>query len=237
MAEQHSRRWARHVLAATALLGLAACAGSRPPLVAEPSRCLARLDEAGVRYEPAAQPAEIAACAVAEPVRVSAAAIDWNQPGVVSCGFALALDGFARDDVQEAALALFGQKVRRIRHFGTYACRRENGSAHWSLHASGNAIDIAGFDLADGRVVLVGRDWRDRGAAGAFLHEVARRACARFGVVLTPDSDHDHRDHIHIDSGPYKLCGVREITPASSPAGRAARAGAATDSAGSGPSR
>jgi len=171
--------------------------------------CLARLDQAGVRYSLAAVPANSDGCTVVTPVRVSAAAIAWNQPGVVNCDFALALEAFAREDIDRAARAAFGERVRLIRHFGTYACRRESGGGgRWSEHAKGRAIDIAGFELDDGTTILVERDWLSAGAKSAFLHDVAHRACRRFSVVLTPDSDREHRNHIHVDSGPWKLCGV-----------------------------
>jgi hypothetical protein len=189
---------------------LAACAGPPPPTpVREGAACLARLDQAGVRYAPAAVPASIAACTVDTPVRVSATGIPWNQPGVVSCGFALDLDAFIREDVQPLALAEFGQGVRELRHFGTYACRRETGnSRRWSVHGTGRAIDLAGFVLADGTEIRVERDWYGGGAKSRFLHAVAQRACARFHLVLTPHYDRDHRNHIHIDEGPWKLCGA-----------------------------
>jgi hypothetical protein len=193
---------------ALALLLLAGCAAATPP--GEPAGlCLARLDRAGIAWKPVATPVGHGGCAVDNPVEVSAAGIAWNQPGVVSCGFALALDAFLSEDVEAAARARFGESVRLLRHFGTYACRRESsGSGRWSQHAQGKAIDIAGFELSDGTVILVARDWWRRGPKRDFLHEVAQRACRRFGVVLTPDSDRAHRNHIHIDDGPYKLCGA-----------------------------
>ncbi len=188
---------------------LAACAGQRPPPAEEGTLCLARLDQAGVTYTIAAQPAGADHCIVETPVRVSAAGIAWSRPGVVSCAFALELDAFAREDVAPLALARFGERVRLLRHFGTYACRRESGNGgRWSTHASGRAIDIAGVELADGSLISVERDWHGGGAKSRFLHELARRACRRFSVVLTPDSDRDHRDHIHLDSGKWKLCGA-----------------------------
>ncbi len=190
---------------------LAACAVGVPhaPAGPEAEPCVARLDRAGVTYAVAAMPAGGGACTVDTPVRVEAAGIAWNQPGVVSCAFALDLDAFAREDVTPLALARFGQKVRLLRHLGTFACRRETGNGNrWSAHASGRAIDIAGFELADGSVITVERDWRGAGAKSLFLQDLARRACRRFSVVLTPDSDRDHRDHIHLDSGPWTLCGA-----------------------------
>ncbi len=99
--------------------------------------------------------------------------------------------------------------MRLLRHLGTYACRRETGSSgRWSAHASGRAIDIAGVELADGTVITVEHDWRGGSAKSRFLHELARRACRRFSLVLTPDSDRDHHDHIHLGDGKWRLCGA-----------------------------
>lgn len=179
-----------------------------PPPVADAGRqCLAALDRLGVVYQPAAVHAAAASCEVDNPVRVSAAAIPWDQSGIVSCGFALTLDQFARDDVTPIAERMFGERVAEMRNFGTYACRTTR-DGHESLHAEGKAIDVASFILEDGGVISVARDWRGNDAKGRFLHAVARAACRRFSVVLTPDSDRDHQNHLHLDSGPYRLCGL-----------------------------
>ncbi len=192
-------------LAAAALLLLAACSPGRA--APDAAQCLASLDRLGVRYSPATPPSGPAACAVRTPVEVSAAGPAWSPPPVVSCAFALRLDAFAREDVQAAALAHFGQRVSEIHQIGAHSCRRETGSkSRWSQHATGSALDVAGFVLADGTAIEVERDWRGRGPKRDFLRDVARRACTRFSVVLTPNSNRDHRDHIHIDAGPYRLC-------------------------------
>jgi hypothetical protein len=188
---------------------LAACASGvqPPPPPATPgTQCLAELDRRAVEYRPAAIAASSAACTVDNPVSVTRAAIDWDQPGTVSCAFALLVESFEREVVQPAALAHFRQRVRRIRHFGTYSCRK-TASGRMSQHAGGRAIDIAGFELEDGSRIMVEQDWRRPGPRRDFLREVANRACGHFGVVLTPDSDRDHHNHLHLDASPYHLCG------------------------------
>jgi hypothetical protein len=192
--------------AAAVLILLAACA--RSAAAPDAAQCRADLDRLGLRYTPVPTPGS-GSCAVRNAVEVSAAGIAWGPPGVVNCGFARQLDAFARQDVQAAALAHFGQRVRLLHQIGAYSCRRESGGKHrWSQHARGNALDVAGFELADGTVISVEHDWRRRGAKRDFLRDVARRACKRFSVVLTPNSNREHHDHIHIDAGPYKLCGA-----------------------------
>jgi hypothetical protein len=85
---------------------------------------------------------------------------------------------------------------------------RTGGSGRLSNHAAGLAIDIAGFEFADGTRVLVKDHWRDPGPRGRFLREIARAACEQFSVVLTPNTDVWHRDHIHLDLGRERLCGI-----------------------------
>lgn len=195
------------IAAAAAVMLLAGCAQSAAS--PDAAQCLASLDRLGLRYTPARPPPGPAACTLRDPVEVSAAGIAWSPPGMVSCAFARQLDAFARQDVQAAALAHLGQRVRLLHQIGDYSCRRETGGKHrWSQHARGNALDVAGFELADGTMVIVEQDWRRSGPKRDFLRDVARRACKRFSVVLTPNSNREHRDHIHVDSGPYKYCGT-----------------------------
>jgi hypothetical protein len=125
----------------------------------------------------------------------------------MSCALAAQLDRFEREAVQPAAQRYFGRPVVLINHFGAYTCRDENGgNRRLSQHATGNAIDLGSFELGDGTRVAVETDWRGRGPRRDFLHDIAKRACAYFNVVLTPASDAYHRNHFHLDVGPYRLC-------------------------------
>ena len=192
------RRPAPLVAAAMLLALLAGCA-ARPPQAPGAAQCLAELNAAGVVFESAAGPVAANGCGVANAVRVRQAGVALDQPAVMSCGLAAALVRFEHEAVRPAAL----------RHFGTYDCRRETtGRDRLSQHAHGNALDLAGFQLADGTVVTVKADWQKPGPRGEFLREVARRACSYFSVVLTPANDATHHDHLHLDIGPYRLCGA-----------------------------
>jgi hypothetical protein len=195
-------------LALAFVLVVAACAPRVPAPAPDARQCLVELDRLGVRWEPAPIDAAVSACTVANPVRVSAAGAEWNQPGIVACRFAVSLDSFTRESIEPLAREYFGLGVNVVEHFGTYACRTTSGG-HDSLHAVGEAIDIAGFELADGTRITVAHDWYRADAYGQFLRAVARAACGRFSLVLSPDSDRDHDNHIHIDAGPYHHCGVR----------------------------
>ena len=215
-------------LAVAALTMLVAACGSAPapvamappappPLLDPDSACRAELTKVHAAFQPLDSYGE-GQCRIANPVRLTALPVPMNKPGVVGCDTAKTLSGFVTNVVQPLSQKYFGQGVIRVDHMGTYDCRntrteastKASGSSkggRLSEHAKGRAIDFAGVELADGRLVTVRENWHSAGAPGAFLHQVAREACNTFNVVLTPNHDKLHWDHIHMDIGPYALCG------------------------------
>jgi hypothetical protein len=200
--------------AAAVLAGclLAGCAAEHvPPPAAEraagPS-CTAELRAAGAVFEALPDREGPGACSLVDAVRLQRSSIALDQPVQLGCAAATHLLRLEAEVLQPAAQRHFRQDVVRIRHFGGYACRARNGDARGRLseHALGRAIDIAGFDLADGTQVTVARHWDERGPRGAFLRDVARGACSVFHLVLTPRSDALHRTHFHLDVGRWRRC-------------------------------
>lgn len=193
------------VLVALAAM-LSGCGG--PPSVVSGGRCLAQLDSEGVVYRTVDLAGQTGpGCHVDTAVKVSRVAVALNHPATMSCVLASRLDAFENEVVQKLALAELGRRVTRIDHLGAYACRRNTGRHdRLSEHAYGLAIDISGFRLSDGTRVDVERDWSSPGPRREFLHHLARAACGYFSVVLTPDSNHDHFNHMHFDLGPDRLC-------------------------------
>ena len=188
-----------------------------------------------VDNEPTMVPASTGPCEVANPVKVAQGAVPWNQPAVMSCTLAERVDRFLTEVVEPLARSHLGTAIARMDNFGAYSCRREVGQAgRWSEHAAGRAIDVSGFLTADGGRVSVEQDWNRPGPKRDFLRAVASRACDYFSVVLSPESDRYHYNHLHLDIGRWRLCQTRALTPASPPGAPAARAAAATGSAGSG---
>lgn len=111
-------------------------------------------------------------------------------------------------ELQVYANQILGKPVTQIHHAGTYSCRRKYGQRTGSLseHAYANAWDVTGFELSDGSVVSVKKHWSDPGARGRFLHAVRDRGCSLFNVVLSPDYNAAHHDHLHLDMGPFISC-------------------------------
>lgn len=202
---RHHRRLAPALVGL--LLLLAGCGGTPAPSLLSGRACLARLGKEEVSYRPLADVAgPSSSCQVDTAVRVTRIAQRLNRPTVMSCALAVRFDDFEREVVQPLAREELGHRVVRIDHMGGYSCRHIAGTSHLSMHALGLAIDIAGFRLADGSTVSVERDWHDPGPKRTFLHHLARRACQYFSVVLTPDSNAEHHDHIHVDIGRQRLC-------------------------------
>ena len=88
-------------------------------------------------------------------------------------------------------------------------CRNINHSTEGrrSEHATANAIDLAGFVLADGQQITLKDDWSGSNARRSeFLRALRDGACDFFDVVLSPDYNEAHRDHFHFDMGSYRTC-------------------------------
>jgi hypothetical protein len=124
-----------------------------------------------------------------------------TPPATLACPIISALDTWVATGIQPAAMRWFGQPVIEIRQISAYSCRPMNGQtgAPISEHAFGNALDLAGLTLADGRKVTVREGWYGLPADRAFLHDVQAAACQLFSTVLAPGSNVFHTDHIHVD--------------------------------------
>jgi hypothetical protein len=111
--------------------------------------------------------------------------------------------------MQRLALRRLGAEIAQIHHYGSYSCRRMTGNQRrMSLHSTGQALDISGFTTTTGRHVGVQQGWRGARDEAAFLRDLSLAACRHFNVVLTPNHDAAHRDHIHVDIGPWRYCGA-----------------------------
>jgi hypothetical protein len=127
--------------------------------------------------------------------------VAMKPAATLACPIVSALDRWLADSVQPAAMRWFGARVVEIKQISAYSCRGMNGNsrAHISEHAFGNALDISGFTLADGRHITVKGGWRGLPEEQGFLRDVQAAACEQFTTVLAPGSNVYHYDHIHVD--------------------------------------
>ncbi|MBE9605337.1 extensin family protein [Acetobacteraceae bacterium H6797] len=174
----------------------------------QPSLCQAVFEASGMTADRLPDRPSAEACPLSNVLRLKGETVSFspNRP-MVTCPLAVAFLMFERHSLQPAAQAHFGQRVERVRHLGSYACRNVYGreNARRSQHATANALDVQGFTLANGRDIALPRDWGS-GENGAFLADVRDGACRWFSAVLGPDYNAAHRDHFHLDRGWWRRC-------------------------------
>ncbi|MCO5130887.1 MAG: extensin family protein [Xanthobacteraceae bacterium] len=128
-------------------------------------------------------------------------AVTLKPTATLACPIVSALDQWLNENIQPAAIRWFGARVVEIKQISAYSCRGMNGNprAHISEHAFGNALDVAGFTLADGRYISVQKGWKGLPEEQGFLRDVQGAACQHFTTVLAPGANVYHYNHIHVD--------------------------------------
>lgn len=174
-----------------------------------PTRCLAFLAENGVAFRPLPYQAEQDFCVVANPVRLGDADLTLATPApLMSCRMAAAFVLWERQSVIPTARRILGTEAVGLDHVGTYSCRRMRSETAISpsAHARADAIDVAGFRLADGRILSIEKAWKGAGPESAFVHTVYGGACRVFHTTLSPQYNAAHAAHLHLDMGPDQFC-------------------------------
>lgn len=174
--------------------------------------CHAELSAAGARFSPVPDTYAAPGCNMVGTVKLASLAGDSAQFGLsnlgaVKCQTAKAFNAWARFGVDRAARQILGSPLARIETMGSYACRNIFGTSRRSAHATGNAIDVSGFVLADGRRITLKGDWSSgTKEEREFLRVVHRSACKRFGTVLGPEYNRAHEDHFHLEGTGGRFC-------------------------------
>jgi hypothetical protein len=176
-------------------------------------QCLSTLGQTQANFTPLPDQYFGAGCSTLNSVRLSwlrsdDAHLQLANIGPVTCSLATALEGWARFGVDRAARQILGSPLSRIDTFGSYNCRNVAGTDRRSAHATANAVDIAGFYLADGHHIVIKTAWAyGTPAERQFLTVIRNSACRRFATVLTPDYNAAHHDHMHLEVGSERpLC-------------------------------
>lgn len=178
----------------------------------EARQCLAQLGSTRASFTPLPDQYYGAGCSALNAVRISALRGDrdslaLSNLGPVTCPLANTFAGWARYGVDRAAQQILGSPLVKIETMGSYNCRTVAGSDRLSAHARAEAIDVAGFVLADGRRITVLSDWSGgTPAEQQFLRVVQQSACKRFGTVLGPAYNPAHRNHFHLELSGNSYC-------------------------------
>jgi hypothetical protein len=153
------------------------------------------------------------ACGGSDMLRLAAALrpdgtrIELRPAPVLRCEFAESVAAWLRDEAAPRVDKL-GAALRAVETFDDFECRGRNrvAGAKLSEHGKGNAVDLRGFILADGRAVKL----TDISVAKEFRDEIRDSACHRFTTVLGPGADAQHESHIHLDlierRQGYRMC-------------------------------
>ena len=178
--------------------------------LADETQCRASLAESGAVFEAMDDLIRDENCGIAGRVTLSALVASGLNSVETSCSTALRLAMWEHHVVQPAAQDHFGVPVSRLRHVGSYNCRRmrtaQGRSSGWSSHARADAIDIIGMQFSDGRSLTLLSDWDKDGPEGEFLRQVWQGACEWFRVVLGPNFNRLHADHFHLQGPGWGYC-------------------------------
>jgi len=170
-------------------------------LPAAEKECRRALRGLGVDFAEAPAVEVQGGCDLPHPIEVTALSRDirLEPAAVLNCATALAAARFFQTSGMTAAKKHLGARIATVRQASGYVCRPRNGSDHLSEHAFGNALDVSGLTLSDGRQIAVRGFSDNRKAEAKFLKDLRSAACGPFSTVLGPGSDADHADHFHFD--------------------------------------
>jgi hypothetical protein len=212
---RNATSWLSIMLISLLLAGCASGPRGRPRIV-QPNQddprfvrqCLADMRALGAKFESLPDRSWPNGCSATSSLKLVAIGIPVTNLGAVKCAAARPFTQWIQQAVQQAARARFGTTVTKIESFGSFACRPVNnvGGNRMSEHGRADAVDIAAFVLANGRRITVKADWNGPDAdARGFLRDLHAAACRRFNVVLGPEANAYHKDHLHFDmgNGPY----------------------------------
>jgi hypothetical protein len=124
-----------------------------------------------------------------------------SPAATLRCEMAASVAVWLREKV-EPVVATLGAPLDKVEVAASQQCRPRNrvAGAKISEHGRGNAIDIGGFVLKDGRSFVIGQP--SRGALAMpldFQDRLKLSACADFTTILGPGSDGYHEQHLHLD--------------------------------------
>ena len=143
-------------------------------------------------------------CGAMRPFEMAGAAdgrVQMRPTALLRCNMIPSVERWIRQTVEPEVRRHYGVPLAEVKVAASYACRPRNNQfgAKLSEHGHANAIDISGFNLADGRSITVKGGWRGDDRDRSFLRAVHAGACREFTTILGPDADRFHHDHFHFD--------------------------------------
>jgi hypothetical protein len=159
------------------------------------------------------------ACELSGAIKLASVSTPLGDVGLSSkpimlCSFGREFSGWVRDVAAPLTLGYTGQRLAEVETGSAFACRSRYDKPGLvpSEHAKGDAIDIAGFVLADGRRISVKQQASDAAPSRDLVHALRMTACGYFTTILGPGTDAAHAEHLHFDSSMhgstpnYRIC-------------------------------
>ncbi|NDV85612.1 hypothetical protein GTW51_02750 [Aurantimonas aggregata] len=164
--------------------------------------CRATLRKMGVTFVDVAPIGKGSGCGIAHPVKITAIAegVAMKPAATLNCASAVRISKWVEDEVKPAARWKMWKRPTAVLNASSYRCSRIAGSRTVSEHASGNALDVRGFQFSDGSLFDVEKKGFFSFRQKSFQSAVRESACRYFGTVLGPGYNHAHRDHLHLDA-------------------------------------
>ena len=182
--------------------------------------CLAAMEAMGLEAEAAIIDASRKECGIDTPVRISRLrtkgavprSIEFPDKPILACRFGLRFGQWVRDLAAPLIAGRLGADLRAVHTGPGFDCRHvnHNPKAKISPHGSGLAVDVSGFELANGQHLAV-IEIADE-AKVQLLATLRTGACGWFTTILGPGTDPDHATHWHFDilrhgsSDNYRIC-------------------------------
>ena len=170
--------------------------------------CFGFLDESRIEYTRLEDDEPAQDCGFYNALTLDRSALPYNATLRMTCPLTAALAVWERQSLVIRAQQYFDAPPVKVLTFGSYSCRRLYGrsSGRFSEHATGNAVDIQGVELADGTRITLTSDWGQDTPKGRFLADLRDDSCRIFGTVLGPDYNDAHADHFHLDMSSTGIC-------------------------------
>ncbi|MCR9000803.1 extensin family protein [Rahnella perminowiae] len=176
-----------------------------------PQQCLAVLErarqEGAINFTRAGNTG--GKCPLTDAVRVRGFGdVSLSSSYLASCRLALSSAMFVAQVAKPLAIQKLGSPLVRIHYLGSYACRNvyNQPDARLSEHATAQALDVAGFSLADGHHMTVLKQWPQSGAEGEYVRTLFSESCPYFGNSIGPEYNAAHANHFHLGMRWFGFC-------------------------------
>ena len=164
--------------------------------------CRSELERMGVKFQELPPISKGRSCGIAHPIKVTGfrSGIQLKPAATLNCQMTRIFAKWVKNELVPSSRYRYFSGVKTIHQMSSYSCRRMNSSSRnpWSEHAKGNALDIGGFTLKNGKHIDVRKKsffaFREKG----LLKTVREDSCKYFTTVLGP-GDAYHGDHFHFD--------------------------------------